>query len=126
MSRTSDETRFYLAAIQELPTEQRVIATSQILVRLSDLAAEGTSGSTEEDLFQATREAALEHAPDKGMPNRLGTVIVFKDDVSKVHATSALSTIRHLIDMDYYVTNDVAELIHEYEPGDTGPVWYIP
>lgn len=57
---------------------------------------------------------------------RLGTVIVFRDDVSRRAAFDALTDMRYLIDMDYYVTNDVDELIHEYEPGDTGPVWYIP
>lgn len=55
---------------------------------------------------------------------RHGTVLVFKEGVTKEQAEKALETIKDVIDLDNYVAKKPT--VHEFDPKLGGPVWYLP
>lgn len=57
---------------------------------------------------------------------RHGAVIVFKPGTTKEEAGKALRKIQDVLDMDYYVNPDPANLVNEFDSEWGGPVWYIP
>ena len=90
------------------------------------------------------------------MANRIGTVLVFKPEVTKEQASQALADIAHVLDLPETTTHyeptgesnlsveqlrtgrryvslvkrpfQMADKIHEFDDygGSEGPVWYIP
>ena len=59
---------------------------------------------------------------------RHGAVIVFKKGVGPKRAAEALAKLFRsgVLDLDYYVKQEPAALVREFDSDDGGPVWYIP
>jgi len=55
---------------------------------------------------------------------RVGTVLVFKEGMTKEQAERLLTKIRDVIDDEYYVSG--MPTVHEFDSKWGGPVWYIP
>lgn len=55
---------------------------------------------------------------------RLGTVSVFKPEVTRAEAEAAMAKLRALLDPGYFLRPKPP--IHEFDDEDGGPVWYIP
>ena len=69
---------------------------------------------------------------------RIGSVIVFKPEVTDEQAATALESIKHLVELPTVAVRSVrgkyvespfttADMIHQYDDvHGSGPVWYIP
>jgi hypothetical protein len=96
---------------------------------------------------------ASNSTPQGSKMNRIGTVLIFKPEVSKSEAAMALNSIRNLLDLPAEVASPaphilaaidrgetvrfrpeewvgrpfkITDTIHEYDDEWGGPVWYIP
>ena len=60
------------------------------------------------------------------MAKRRGAVLVFKKGTSQKQAAAVLQRIAKALDLGYYVKQEPADLVREFDDEWGGPVWYIP
>jgi hypothetical protein len=53
-----------------------------------------------------------------------GTVLVFKEGVSKEEAQKRLEALRDILDLGYFLSG--MPQVQEFNPDWGGPVWYVP